>query len=50
MIIKGKFRPDFKKIILDNADNLTITDLIDVEYEDIFEQIEKTLNDINLDC
>lgn len=50
LIIKGKFRPDFKKIILDNADNLTITDLIDVEYEDIFEQIEKTLNDINLDC
>lgn len=49
LIIKKKFKPNFKKIILDeNLDNEQKIDLLDDNYENIFEKIENILTKIEI--
>ena len=49
MIVKKKFKPNFKKIILDkNISNEQKVDLLDDSYENIFEKIENILTKIEI--
>ncbi|PZM85776.1 hypothetical protein DLH72_01370 [Candidatus Gracilibacteria bacterium] len=49
LIVKKKFKPNFKKIILDeNLDNEQKIDLLDDNYENIFEKIENILTKIEI--
>jgi hypothetical protein len=49
LIYKKRFKPDFKKIILrDDIDTLQKLELLNDEYLDDFEKLEKYLNEINL--
>lgn len=49
LIVKKKFKPNFKKIILDkNISNEQKVDLLDDSYENIFEKIENILTKIEI--
>lgn len=49
LIVKKKFKPNFKKIILDkNISNEEKVDLLDDSYENIFEKIENILTKIEI--
>jgi hypothetical protein len=47
LIIKKKFKPNFKEIILDkNLSNLEKIEKFDDEYKNIFEKIEEILTNL----
>jgi hypothetical protein len=49
LVVKKKFKPNFKKIILDkNISNEQKVDLLDDSYENIFEKIENILTKIEI--
>jgi hypothetical protein len=49
LIIKKRFRPDFKKIVLDNSKTpLEKIAYFDDKYKDIFEEISEILDEIEL--
>ena len=49
LIVKKKFKPNFKKIILDkNISNKQKVDLLDDSYENIFQKIENILTKIEI--
>jgi hypothetical protein len=49
LIVKKKFRPDFKKIVLDEKlNNEEKINLMNDEYKNIFEQIEDIFVKIDL--
>ena len=49
LVVKKKFKPNFKKIILDkNISNEEKVDLLDDSYENIFEKIENILTKIEI--
>ena len=49
LVVKKKFKPNFKKIILDkNISNEQKADLLDDSYENIFEKIENILTKIEI--
>lgn len=49
LIIKKRYRPDFKKIVLDpSLSNIQKVELLKDDYEDIFEQIEGILEKVTI--
>jgi len=49
LVVKKRFHPDFKKIILDESlDNIQKLEKLEDTYEDIFSQIDKILLDVSL--
>jgi hypothetical protein len=48
-IVKKRFRPDFKKIILDkNISEIEKIELLDDDYKNIFEQIDDIFMQIDV--
>jgi hypothetical protein len=49
LVIKKKFRPDFKELILDSEkSNLEKIEELNTDYSNIFEEIDDILSEIDL--